>query len=166
MQSLFRVGNRSIRSCRHLLSYHLLRSNQGHERLHDEVHSEEKGVRVACARDASDSHQRGIPTNECAIERKNILNGRAAIFESTTGMEPSQLGRNKTYLNTASPSRFSIVNLFGQRGFWNVFGRVTVIDGRVRDCPCSDKFVVTNCIENTTSDRRSDQEVLVEYSNR
>jgi hypothetical protein len=160
MRSLLRVCNHSIRSCRRLLSYHLLRSNQEHERLHDEVRSEDKGVRFACARDGSDSHQRGIPTNECAVERKNILDGRAAIFESSTGMKPSQLGRNKTYLNTATPSRFSIVALLGQKGFWNVFDRV--IDGRIRDCSCSDKFVVTNCIENATSNRRSDQEVFVE----
>ena len=124
------------------------------------MHSEERHVRIACARDALDSHQRGIPTNECAVERKNILDGRAAIFESSTGMETSQLGRNKTYLNTATPSGFSIGTLLGQKGLWNVFDRF--IDGRVRNGSCSDKFVVTNCIENATSNRRSDQEVLVD----
>jgi len=48
---LYGVGNHSNRS-RHLLLYHLLRSNQVHERLHIEVQTEEKGVRDASVCDA------------------------------------------------------------------------------------------------------------------
>jgi len=123
-----------------------------HERLHVEVQSEKKGVRDARACDASDSHQRGIPTNECAVERKDITGSRAAIFESSACMNPSQLGRNETDLNTARLSRFSDVTWFGPIGARLVLDRI--IDGRVRtvnrDCSCGDKFVITNCIENAT----------------
>ncbi len=130
-----------------------------HERLHVEVHSEEKGVRDACACDASDSHQRGIPTNECAVKRKDIIASCAAIFEISAAMNPSQLGRNETDLDTARPSGFRDITLIGPR---NVLDEI--IDGRVRtdrDCSCGDKFVVTNCIENATSNKRRSQKALV-----
>jgi hypothetical protein len=68
MQSPYRVGNHSNRSRRHLSSYHLLRSNQVHERLRVEVWSEKKGIRDARGCDALDSHQRGISINESAVE--------------------------------------------------------------------------------------------------
>ena len=136
-----------------------------HERLHVEVQSEEKGVRDPCACDGLDGHQRGIPTNECTVERKDIINRRAAIFESSAGMDPSQLGRNETDLNTARLSRFN--TLFGQ------IGPRCVLDGIVdekvrtgRNCSCSDEFVVTNCIENETCNKRSGQEALVAEGNR
>jgi hypothetical protein len=119
-----------------------------HERLHDEVQSEEKGVRDACACDELGSHQRGIPTNERAPERKYI-GSRAVIFESSAGMSARQLGRNETDLNTKWPFGFSSIAFFGPR---NVFDRT--VGGRVRngrDSSCSDKFVVTNCIKNATS---------------
>ena len=52
--------------------------------------------------------------------------------------------------------------MVGQRGLRNVLDRI--LDGRVRtdpDCTSSDKFIVTNCIENATSDKRSGQVVSV-----
>jgi len=157
MQPLSRVGNHSNRSRRHLLLYHLLRSNQVPEQLHVEVQPEEKGVRDAFACDALDSHQRGIPTNECTVERKDIIDSRAVIFESSARMDPSQLGRNETDLNTTRLSEFS--TLFGQIGVRSVLDRI--IDEKIRtgrDCSCGDEFVVTNCIENATSKKRSGQE--------
>jgi hypothetical protein len=78
-------------------------------------------------------------------------------------MNPSQLGRNETYLNTGRPSRFSSVALTRPR---NLLDRT--IDGRVRtnqDCFCGDKFVVANCFENATSDKRNGQEALVVEGN-
>ena len=107
---------------------------------------------------ALDSHQRGIATNECAIERKDIIDSRAAIFEGNAGMNPSQLGRNETDLNTARPSGFRNVTLFRQRRPSNVLDRRVRTD---RDCSCGDKFVVTNCIDDATSDKRRGQDTLV-----
>jgi len=106
-QSLYRVGNHSNRS-RHLFSYYLLGSNQVHEPLHVEGRSEEKHVRDrdACALNVSDSHQRGIPINECAVEGKGIIQSRAAILESSTCTSPSQLGSNEADLNAARFCRF------------------------------------------------------------
>jgi hypothetical protein len=62
-------------------------------------------------------------------------------------MDPSQLGRNETDLNTTRLSEFS--TLFGQIGVRSVLDRI--IDEKIRtgrDCSCGDEFVVTNCIEN------------------
>ena len=127
MQSPYRVDNHSNHSRRRLSPYHLLISNRVHERLRVEVQSEEIGVRDARACDASDSHQRGISINESAVERKDIIDSRGVVFESSADMIPSQLGRNKTNLNTARPSGFSKVSLFGPR---NILDRI--VHGRVR----------------------------------
>ena len=74
-----------------------------HEPLHVEGRSEEKHVRDndPCTWDVSDSHQRGIPINECAVESKGIIQSRAAILESSTCMSPSQLSSNEADLNAA-----------------------------------------------------------------
>jgi len=108
MQSLYRVGNHSNRS-RHLFSYYLLGSNQVNEPLHVEERSEEEkqvSDHDAYTLDVSDSHQRGIPINECAVESKRIIQSRAAILESSTCMSPSQLGSNEADLNAARFCRF------------------------------------------------------------
>lgn len=122
-----------------------------HERLRVEVRSEEKGVRDVRACDASDSHQRGISTNESAIECKYIIHSRGVIFESGADMIPSQLGRNETNLNTARLSGFTVdskVSLFGPGNFFD-----RIVNGRVRtdrDFSCGDNFAFTDCIENAT----------------
>ena len=80
-----------------------------HEPLHVEGRSEGKHVRDhdACTWDVSDSHQRGIPINECAVESKGtIIQSRTAILESSTCMSPSQLGSNEADLNVARFCRF------------------------------------------------------------
>lgn len=164
MKSPHRVGNHSNRSRHHLSLHHLLRSNQVHERLRVEVRSEEKGVRDARACDASDSHQRGISTNESAVERKDIIDIRCVIFESSADMVPSQLGRNKTNLNTARPSGFSRVSLFGPGSILD-----RIVNGRVRTdrhFSCGDNLAFTDCIENATCNMRSGQEALVAEENR
>jgi len=135
-----------------------------HERLRVEVRSEEKGVRDARACDASDSHQGGISTNESAVERKYIIDNLCVIFESSADMVPSQLGRNKTNLNTARPSGFSKVSLFGPGSFLD-----RIVNGRVRTdrhFSCSDNLAFTNCIENATCNMRSGQEALVSEKSR
>ena len=136
-----------------------------HERLRVEVRPEEKGIRDARACDASDSHQRGISINESAVERKDIIDSRGVIFESSADMIPSQLGRNKTNLNTARPSGFSKVSLFGLAG--NILDRI--VNARVRtdrDFSCGDKFAFPDCIENATCNMRSGQEALLAEENR
>ena len=136
-----------------------------YERLRIEVRSEEKGVRDAHACDASDSHQRGISTNESAVERKDIIDSRCIIFESSADMVPSQLGRNKTNLDTARLSGFSRVSLLGPR---NILDRI-VNERNVRTdrhFSCGDDLAFTDCIENATCNMRSGQEALVAEENR
>lgn len=79
-----------------------------HQPRHVEGRSEEKHVsdRHGCALDVSDSHQRGIPINECAVESKGIVQSRAAILENSMSMSPSQLGSNEADLNAARLFRF------------------------------------------------------------
>jgi len=120
-----------------------------HERLQVEVWSEEKGVREARACDASDSHQRGISTDESAVERKDVIDSRGVIFESSADMIPSQLGCNETNLNTARFFGFGKGSLFGPG---NILDRI--VNGRVRtdrDLSRGDKFAFNNCIQNATS---------------
>jgi hypothetical protein len=77
-------------------------------------------------------------------------------------VNPSQLGRNETDLNTTKP-RFSDITFFGPG---NVLDRI--IDGRVstdRGCSCGDNFAVTNCIKNATFNERSGQDALVAEGN-
>ena len=69
----------------------------------------EKALEMPPTQDASERHQRGVPTDECAVESQDTIDGRAAIFQSSAGMTPGQFGRDDTDLKTTRLIGISII---------------------------------------------------------